>query len=490
MSSYKPRYDGVRWSICAPGNSGAGICEVALVELQRALQESLPYVLAIRNADAALPTQAENLVLLGTPASHRLIRDLIARELIQLPAQPSAFTVARLANPWPNVPSAVVLAGGDDCGALYAVQEFNAQLLSQSALESPRLARRADFLPDAHYSDFPRVENRGIWTWGYPIYDYRRYFDNMARLKLNMITIWNDCVPLNAARIIEYAHQRGIQVIFGFHWGWGLDYSLDNPEHCRLIKEEVLRNYQENYAHLKIDGIYFQTLTETHDTQVRGRSIASLACELANSVGRSLLEKHPRLLIQFGLHASSIVDNYHELKDLDSRITIVWEDAGTLPYDYYPRITFGPPRKHAELLGTFEKTLAYTEKIATFRGNIEFGMVPKGWWCIDWKDEFEHHGPFILGERSARSIRQRAGEQEHRWNGINQLWFKLYPYAAKFYRRLREFTPAKLTVTGLVEDGLFEARIQPSVALFGEMLWNPTRSDGELLARAMSEYYQ
>ncbi len=38
---------------------------------------------------------------------------------------------------------------------------------------------------------------------------------------------------------------------------------------------------------------------------------------------------------------------------------------------------------------------------------------------------------------------------------------------------------------GLVEDGLFEEKIQTSVALFAEMLWNPEQSDEELLRHAL-----
>ena len=47
------------------------------------------------------------------------------------------------------------------------------------------------------FSAAPALENRGLWTWGYVIYDYRRYLDNMARLKLNMLVVWNDCAPRN-----------------------------------------------------------------------------------------------------------------------------------------------------------------------------------------------------------------------------------------------------------------------------------------------------
>jgi len=42
----------------------------------------------------------------------------------------------------------------------------------------------------------------------------------------------------------------------------------------------------------------------------------------------------------------------------------------------------------------------------------------------------------------------------------------------------------------LIEDGLFEESIQPSVALFAETIWNPRRSDREILQQAMSPYYK
>ena len=43
---------------------------------------------------------------------------------------------------------------------------------------------------------------------------------------------------------------------------------------------------------------------------------------------------------------------------------------------------------------------------------------------------------------------------------------------------------------GLVEDGMFEAAIQPSVAVFGQTLWNPDRSAEELIHLGHSPYYK
>ena len=55
------------------------------------------------------------------------------------------------------------------------------------------------------YSEVPDHKRRSIFTWGHPINDYRNYIENMARLKLNQLIIWNDFVPINAKEIIDYA---------------------------------------------------------------------------------------------------------------------------------------------------------------------------------------------------------------------------------------------------------------------------------------------
>ena len=46
------------------------------------------------------------------------------------------------------------------------------------------------------------------------MYDYRGFFENMARLKLNEIIIWNDYAPTNGREIVAYAHSLGIRVIW------------------------------------------------------------------------------------------------------------------------------------------------------------------------------------------------------------------------------------------------------------------------------------
>ena len=61
-------------------------------------------------------------------------------------------------------------------------------------------------LPEYYNSSAPAIKTRSVFTWGHPINDYRDYIENMARLKLNQLIIWNDYAPLNAEDIVAYAH--------------------------------------------------------------------------------------------------------------------------------------------------------------------------------------------------------------------------------------------------------------------------------------------
>ena len=122
----------------------------------------------------------------------------------------------------------------------------------------------------------------------------------------------------------------------------GLRADQARPRQSRTLapgKEEVLANYDKYYQNLGMDGIYFQTFTEQDNTMLGGRTIASLACDWVNDIAHALLLEHPALRIEWGLHASSIRDHYPDLKPLDPRLTIVWEDAGDLsPFAYDPGV--------------------------------------------------------------------------------------------------------------------------------------------------------
>jgi len=293
-----------------------------------------------------------------------------------------------------------------------------------------------------------------------------------------MLTIWNSEAPLNLPEVCDYAHQRGIKIIAGFNWGWGYKRDISSAEGRAFIKKLALDAYREEYLSAPLDGIYFQTETEHKNKVLNGRSVAAWCCDMVNEIAREFYKINPKLSIQFGLHATSIRENYRDLAKLDRRIIITWEDAGALPFAY-------KPNPHYE--DGYKKTLAYSKQLAAFRPGTPFALVPKGWMCLRWGDEFAKHGPLLLGERAPEYLRERLAARQGEWDATNSGWFRHYPLAARFYREASKINP-NIWATGLVEDGMFEARIQPSVSLFAETVWNPHQSDAEILARAMRPY--
>jgi hypothetical protein len=491
LNNFKVRYEGTRWKVIC--GSYESVEQFAINELQSMMQSYFPYVIRVEIGGTELNGHEDHLLLIGTRSNNPGISSLIEQGRVTVPDRSEAYGISSLKSPWNPERKIIAIAGNDPAGVLSGVMHFNAETLGVKYVED-ELKRKSEVfnqMPDFSLSEAPKIENRGIWTWGYVIYDYRRFLDNMARLRMNMLTIWNDCPPVNIVEVIDYAHSRGVKIVLGFHWGWGMEeIDLTDDSHIQMLKKSVLGNYEQNYAKLPHDGIYFQTLTETNATTVKDEPIAKLTCNLVNDIGRSLLENYPDLTIQFGLHATSIRDNYTYLEELDPRITITWEDAGLIPYSYNPVTDYDPetPTKY-NWPESVDETIEYSKKLATMRGSQEFAMVPKGFTSLRWQSEFENHGPFILGERSARYCRNRLDQRQARWDYVNGLWLRNYPAALSFFREILKTGTKKITATALVEDGMFETRIQPGIALFAHILWNPEVDEKTLPQLASSSYY-
>lgn len=483
---YKLRYEGPRWQLIYGSYRGAE--EFALNELQRTTQQYVPYVLEVRRAGEPLDSDA-HLILLGTTASNPLLAELEKKGAIIVPRKPEGYTCACLRSPWNPNRKCVVIAGADASGTLYGVTHFNKILAGLTRDDPKEMRQTLDNLVEFNTQESPAIQNRGVWSWGYVIYDYRRFIDNLARLRMNRLLFWNDVPPLNCREIIDYAHSRGVKVVLGFAWGWGMgDLDPNSREDRQLVKDEVLCRVDQFYGRLGMDAIYFQTFTETLQKEIGGNPLAALARDWVNDIAGAILARYPDLRIEWGLHATSILENYKYLESLDRRIVIVWEDAGVIPYAYDP-ITRHMSKSFPAALDNPEATIEYSRKLATFRANSEFAMVAKGWTNLRWGTEFEHHGPFIMGERAPDFIRNRLHERQPRWDYVNSLWLENYPEALRFYQAILAASPSRMTVLGLIEDGILEEKIQLGAALFAEMLWNPGRSAQEILESALNPYY-
>ena len=305
-----------------------------------------------------------------------------------------------------------------------------------------------------------KINNRGIWTWGHVIYDYRGFFRNMAKLGFNRIVIWNDIRPLNAREVLDEAHRYGIKLIWGFSWGWidkcGENIGNIGADRMNALQAEILAEF-ENYRDICADGIYFQSFTETDAESVGGLSIAETVVGLVNSTAEKIFEAMPDLEIEFGLHATSVKNSLDIIAKTDPRIRIVWEDCGAFPFDYDSHNAAG-----------FDETCDFTRKILFLRGkNEKCGFVFKGMTKLDWSSFKYHSEPYEIGTADADFIAARAKEKEPLWAYVTDGWQKNGDYARRMFELVSQ--NKNITADELIEDGMFEYEIKQPPVMFSEM---------------------
>ncbi len=324
-----------------------------------------------------------------------------------------------------------------------------------------------------HYATKARIKERGIWLWGYTMYDYRCFIDNMTELKLNTLIIWNDCLPINISEVISYAHANGVCVYLGYSWGWD-DAQGDQlselviPSSIARLSDDIVKEYEEKYAALNCDGIYFQSFTEHATDTVNGIVVAQAVVDLVNQTACRLLENHANLKLLFGLHASSVTNRLDVIQTVDPRVSIIWEDVGAFPYHYSP-----------DRIDTFDQTLALNSRLQDLRQNGGFGAVLKGVICLDWSS-FEHlKGDYILGVAEQDYINRRTEKQKEILRYIQAYWIRNAKYPHDLIQQFHE----DAMITCLVEDGMFENLINYPMALYAQMLWDSNRSTEDIMCQ-------
>lgn len=377
----------------------------------------------------------------------------------------------------------VCIEGYDDAGVLYGCLDFyNKYLLGLEYPHNDAIYRVNCWdapLPDASFTSRPAVRYRGIWTWGHVIYDYRALIDHMVMLKMNTLVVWNDHAPANAQDMVAYAHACGIKVIWGFSWLWGVDCKKVDFANLGAHSEEIFAYYQKEYAGIAGDGIYFQTATEFDEQEINGISVAEAVTAFVNRTAALFFAAYPNLELQFGLHATSVKTRIEALRAVDPRIRIVWENCGAFPFSYLPND-----------IADFDGTMAFVEKITALRGADErFGAVTKGFTKLDW-GHFSHiEEPVWLGVSSKRMKRDRVERKSKVWKYIQAYWLSHAGWAQKMVRAMVSCKQGDLYITPLVEDGMLEENIMYPVALYAEMLWDPTTPLDRLLSEvALRDY--
>lgn len=469
-------FEGIRWTVVY--GKYEGVEAYAVNELYKVIQQFVPFTLTVKNASAGREEiSCFSIVFIGTAESNQYIKEFAEKGIISLNTKKEGYSIKILPSPFNEERKIIILAGADENGTLYAVRDFEhyysdpARYLGEYYYDCYKVF--LDKMPDFEMMSAPAFENRGLWSWGQVIYDYRRYLDNMSKWKMNMLTIWNDFAPLNAKEVVECAHARGIKVIWGFSWCWGVKVDPTDENERKKWTEIVLNIYEKEYEPLGVDGIYFQTFTEHEGSKIKERSTAALVTDWVNHIAGKLLEKHPGLWIQFGLHGGSVKEDYAEIANIDPRLNITWEDAGCFPYHYNPKLT-----------DQFAETLDFTGKICTLRGkNEDFGMVVKGLSILHWPTNEHQRGTFVMGETNEGFIRNRAIEKEELWKYNQTWWIKNIKYVLDTFRLIKNRNTGKVSIVGLVEDGIWEEHMWSPVALLAESLWNPDEEADELVRK-------
>ena len=191
----------------------------------------------------------------------------------------------------------VYIQGFDEAGVLYGCVDFYNRYITENTVPNEGggywIQVFRESMPDYELQSAPGVVNRGLWTWGHVIYDYQGYFDNMMRLKMNTVIIWNDHPPLNAEQMVAYAHERNIKVIWGFSWLWDTDCLKAGLDRLMEESDNIVRYYENHYANLNGDGIYFQSFTELNQEYIGDVLIADAVTGFVNNTAAKI---NPRQL--------------------------------------------------------------------------------------------------------------------------------------------------------------------------------------------------
>lgn len=421
--------------------------------------------------------EGKNAVVVGVYDENPIIRKFIEKEEIK----ENGYVVKVMKNPKEPDLNVVIITANESINVFYGVVDFVDDYFSLYAYrrtpDSSLVFCDELFLnpiPDYYNSSVPVIKTRNIFTWGHPINDYREYIDNMARLRFNQLIIWNDFVPLNAKDIVSYAHEYGISLIWGFAWGWSRHCEEIDFENLDGLTNEIVEKYEKEYAHTGADGIYFQSFTELKQEYIGEKLIAQCVTDFVNKTANELLKKHPKLLIQFGLHATSVKEQLEFIKNVDKRVDIIWEDCGEFPHSYSPKMI---DKKE------YEKTEVFTKEIVNLRDDTADGVLYKGCLTLDWVGDYFVHqtGPYIMGTESEKQKERDLEVIKPLWKEFQINWLTNGKYAYDMTNLIKEKENFSIGIAGQLTGGMW---FPP--ALISQILWECDKPYEEILNKVLN----
>jgi len=322
-----------------------GLDDYVISEVKRIFLEHLEVKVSTIQHDNFVSQEGENIIIIGTIGNNSILRHLSKNGFINEIKIRQGYSIRCALNPSDKKSWILAILGSDENGTLYGLRDLEHYYLGNFINVNGNLCAKY-----FEATDYPRIEYRGHWVWGVNMPDKKAWMENMSRWKLNELIEWDNYPPEKSREYVEFAHNRGIRVIWGFGWGWNPDWNYVIPEEFDFgvgegvimcgssefnrgfFKREILKKVRDIYVPTGCDGIYFQSFTETTKCQCDkciNKTMGQILLEFVNPIIGVIKNEFPDLWISCGVHANFGV--YDELKNLDSRCNIYWEncDSGT-----------------------------------------------------------------------------------------------------------------------------------------------------------------
>ena len=407
-------------------------------------------------------------IVLGTLTENPLLRRFIRAE--EIPAKGSLVRI--VSNPEQAGKQLILIAGSDPVNVLYGAIDLMERIVPDSApvsgdnLHYQNRVFRVPF-PERDFANTPATDAvRSVFTWGHTINDYREYLRNLARMKFNRVILWNEYPVLNAQEVIDYAHSWGIEVYWGFAWGWSVNCAESMEQDVETLSDSIVEEWKTLWRGMGGDGIYFQTFTEQWRDEVNGESIARKAIEVVNRTAGRIFAEAPDLKIIFGLHLVSVKNELPVIATADPRLEILWENCGNFPHN-----TGGLVDPAADMAAV-EKLLE--DKIHPL------GFVLKCQMMMDWVDFKHQAGPYVLGCASPEVVAHDRAFADQFWKFMEQDWLKHGRVAYDVVKRLHSARVAELNLVGNLTG-----KLHFPTMLAAELFWNTDEDYETIFARVM-----
>ena len=375
--------------------------------------------------DGGAPVQGKrDRIVIGVPSENATLRGLLGAD--KVPA--GGYLVKTRADKGGNT---VLIAGDTPAAVLWGAFDFLDTIVpdleKKVAGQHNRFAGsffRAAKIPSFTYATAPETPVRSVWAWGFVIDDYRSAFRAMARARMNRAILWNNRPVVNARDVVECAHSWGIEVYWGFSWGWTFsDMDAKNLDFAKLA-DGIVEQWRTMWKPMGGDGIYFQSFTETSRKTIGGRSLPEAVTELVNTTARRIHAESPSTKIIFGLHSTSVKSKAGTaaIAKTDPSFEILWEDCGGFPFsDANGRIS--------------KPDTAFCKKVLSLTPCA--GFCWKAQLRIDWSDFVSPSGPFMLGCAGRRLLERDVENAAYRHPSLDEDWIANGRHAWEHLRALR-----------------------------------------------------